>query len=611
MILSWIRASLSARPGATALAAIGIVAATALMGAVGVHAVTSARSMTARALSALPVDWQVAVAPGADAAAIRDALPKSGPVKVAQSVGYADVAAFRSATGDTVQVTGGGQALGLPPGYATEFPGQVRTLAGTTGGVALFQQTASNLHVGVGDTVTVTPRVGAPFDVKVDGVVDLPNIDATFQAIGPAKGPTLTAPPDNVALLPMATWRAHFEAGAAVPGGGARYQIHARLDRAALPVAPDAAYVAAAAMSHNVELRAAGLATVGDDLAARLGAIRKDALFADILLWFLGLPGVALALAIANSVARADSPRRTREQALLALRGASTTRIAASAAGEAATVAALGAVLGVAAGALIARFVLGADPADPSVASALLFAGGGGFVAATAAALVPALRDLAGRGVAERRAWHRDDGASPIWKRLWLDAALLALAAAIFLRSAGTGYQVVLAPEGVPATSVDYVAFLAPLALWLGGALLAMRLTSAALRHGVPALTRLIRPFAGAVAAPAAATLSRRRRRVAAGAALVALAVAFAVSTSLFNATYQAQGRVDAELTNGADVAVTGTTAAPAGDAMAKLAALPGVAASATLQHRYAYVGKDLQDLFGIDVKTIGGATKL
>ncbi|MDE2017495.1 MAG: ABC transporter permease, partial [Hyphomicrobiales bacterium] len=74
---------------------------------------------------------------------------------------------------------------------------------------------------------------------------------------------------------------------------------------------------------------------------------------------------------------------------------------------------------------------------------------------------------------------------------------------------------------------------------------------------------------------------------------------------------YQAQGRVDAELTNGADVAVTGTTSAPASDAMAKLAALPGVASSATMQHRYAYVGKDLQDLFGIDVKTIGGATKL
>ena len=48
---------------------------------------------------------------------------------------------------------------------------------------------------------------------------------------------------------------------------------------------------------------------------------------------------------------------------------------------------------------------------------------------------------------------------------------------------------------------------------------------------------------------------------------LLALTVAFAASTATFNATYQAQAEVDAQLTNGADVTVTeapGATVAPA-----------------------------------------------
>ena len=59
------------------------------------------------------------------------------------------------------------------------------------------------------------------------------------------------------------------------------------------------------------------------------------------------------------------------------------------------------------------------------------------------------------------------------------------------------------------------------------------------------------------------ASLSRQRGRLATGLALVALAIAFAVSTAIFNATYEAQSLVDAELTNGADVTVSGGQSAP------------------------------------------------
>ena len=44
---------------------------------------------------------------------------------------------------------------------------------------------------------------------------------------------------------------------------------------------------------------------------------------------------------------------------------------------------------------------------------------------------------------------------------------------------------------------------------------------------------------------------------------------------------------------------------------MAKLAALPGVVAAQPLQHRFAYVGTDLQDLYGVDPLNLGKATYL
>jgi putative ABC transport system permease protein len=108
-----------------------------------------------------------------------------------------------------------------------------------------------------------------------------------------------------------------------------------------------------------------------------------------------------------------------------------------------------------------------------------------------------------------------------------------------------------------------------------------------------------------------ASALARRRRALGRAGALAALAVGFAVSTAVFNTTYNAQSRVDAELTNGADVAVTGSTAHPAGSRLERLAGLTGAATAEPMMHRFAYVGSDLQDMYGIDPRTIGRATAL
>ena len=63
--------------------------------------------------------------------------------------------ASKSGAGGTVQTTGAGKVLGIEPDYVDRFPGQIRWLLGSRGGVLIAQQTAANLHVTVGDHVVI------------------------------------------------------------------------------------------------------------------------------------------------------------------------------------------------------------------------------------------------------------------------------------------------------------------------------------------------------------------------------------------------------------------------------------------------------------------------
>jgi len=200
----------------------------------------------------------------------------------------------------------------------------------------------------------------------------------------------------------------------------------------------------------------------------------------------------------------------------------------------------------------------------------------------------------------------------PLWLRTWADVLILAIGAIEFWRVAGSGYQVVLAPEGVTAISVNYEAFIAPLCLWVGGMLLAARLCRLYFEHGHSLLSLSLKPISGRLSTLVAASISRERGFIIRGIVLTALAVAFAVSTSLFNTTYNTQARVDAQLTNGADVAATALTPVTKTDSrLNQLRSLNGVAGVQLMQHRFAYVGNDLQDIYGIDPSHIQDATNI
>src|SRR5439155_27223903 len=160
------------------------------------------------------------------------------------------------------------------------------------------------------------------------------------------------------------------------------------------------------------------------------------------------------------------------------------------------------------------------------------------------------------------------------WERLGLDFVLLGLSALAFWLTARGGYEVVVAPEGVTRVSVSYSAFMPPLLLWAGAVLLAVRLTSPLVARRGRIISIVAKPIAGALSSLVGASLSRQRLLLAGGVALIAAALAFATSTAIFNSTYQAQARVDAELTNGPDVTLTGPAAS---SLAARVRAIPEV----------------------------------
>jgi putative ABC transport system permease protein len=539
-----------------------------------------------------------------------DAVGKATQYTALERVGYADVSGFVTSEGGTTQTTGAGKVLGISPQYPGAFPAELRPLLGSQDGVLIAQQTAANLHAVPGSQVTIQRPGLPPAMLKIDGVVDLPNADSLFQAVGVPTGSAPQAPPDNVLLMPLDQWHTLFDPQAAVRPDSVHTQLHVVIAHN-LPADPGSAYTYVGELARNVEARIAGSGIVGDNLAARLGGVREDALYARVLFLFLGLPGAILAVLLTLAISASGAGRRRREQGLLRIRGASTSRLLWLESVEVLIVGAGGVAAGLALALLV--FTLAYKPgalfspdALPWIVAAVLV----GLALSAGAVLLPAWIEARHSTVQAARlsvGRQRD----PLWQKIYLDFIVLAVSALVFWQTASTGYQIVLAPEGVAQTSVSYETFVAPICLWLGVGLLAMRLWGEMLGRARRAVALVLRGIARGLSGVVAASLSRQRGLIVRGIVLVALAFSFAVSTAVFNTTYNAQSRIDAELTNGADVTVSGPTSAPPGSKLSALRALTGVAGIQAMQHRFAYVGNDLQDIYGIDPRHISEATDI
>lgn len=611
MIVTWCKGLLRNRIGRLAGAIAGVAITVALLATIGSFISSGSAQMTRRAVKEVPVDWQVQVSHASDAEMVKSKLAKITTPVAEEQVGYASVDGLIAQTGGTTQITGSGQVLGISPAYAKNFPAEFRYLVGSKHGVLVAQQTAANLHVSPGDSVIIK-RIGLPpYTVKVDGVIDLPNADSLFQAVGLPANAAPQAPPDNVLVLPAQLWHSIFDKQAAIRPDSVHWQIHTKLPHD-LPSDPGAAHQYVQQLANGLEARIVGKGVVGNNLAARLGSVQEDAAYARVLFLFLGLPGAILAIMLTITIAAAGSTRRSKEQALLRVRGASVKTILQLEMTEAIIVGLLGVVLGIAVSFLVDRGLFnGCAYLSRNLLLWIVIAAVIGFAVAIAATFFPAWRQLRQTTVMSARLTV-PPAAKPIWQRLYIDFALLLVSGLVFARAASTGYQVVLAPEGITTTSIHYEVFIAPLFLWLGAVLLAKRLVvDGVLGQGKKAIMRLLSPFTHGLAGVITASINRQRHVIGSGILFVALAISFAVSTSVFNTTYNAQSRVDAQLTNGADVTVTGGNGSAPGKLIDRLSLLPGVVAIQGMQHRYAYVGNDLQDIYGIDPSSISKVTNI
>jgi putative ABC transport system permease protein len=611
--LLWLRGLLLRHRGRLVATCLGIAMAVGLLASIGAFLNASQATMTARSVAGVPVDWQVEVQGGADPAAVLQRVRSQPGVVAALPVGYGGTTGLSATTGGTTQTTGPGTILGLPEGYAGAFPLEMRPLIGSANGTLIAQQTAANLHVGPGDSVVVGLAGSPPATVTIAGVVDLPQADSLFQGVGVPKGSQPSAPPDNVLVLPATSWHQVFDPVAASRPDQVHAQVHVRLDRN-LPSAPAAAFDQVTGQARNLEVRLAGAGLVGNNLGAALDGARADATYATVMFLFLGLPGGVLAGLLTAVVAAAGADRRRREQALLRARGATVSTLLRLAALEALVTGLVGSALGLAAAFLIGRIAFGSAGFGGDVRGAVAWSVAAVIVGLAVGVLVvavPAWRDALRSTIAGARRTQRRVSVPP-WVRLGLALVLIGAAVATYIVTSRQGYQLVLAPEGVPSISVDYLAFLGPACLWLGTAVLTWRVAEAALHRGRRVLARVTHPIAGPLAGTVAASMRRQRRLLAPAVVLVALTGAFAASTAVFNATYAQQAEIDARLTNGADVTATlppGVTGASGSEA--RLAAISGVHGVEPLAHRFAYVGADLQDFYGVRPSTIVAAGKL
>jgi putative ABC transport system permease protein len=608
VIGTWLHGVLARRRARLAATAVGVAVAVALIGSIGSFLSATTARMTPRAIARVPVDWQVELSAGAHADRVLRQVRSQPHVLRALPVSFARASNLTATTGGSMQTTGEARVIGLPAGYARAFPGELRLLSGSLNGPLLAQQTAANLHARPGDVVRVARPGGPSARVRIAGVVDLPGADSLFQQVGAPVGAQPHAPPDNVLLLSGRDFTRVEQ------GSPATVQIHVVRSHH-LPGSPSAAFDSVSGAARNLETKLAGAGLVGNNIGVALDKAREDGLYAQLLFLFLGVPGAVIAALLTAAAASAGSERRRREAALLRARGATTRRLVGLAVAEAALAGVVGVAVGLAAAALIGSTSFGTGSFGAGTVSRLAWGIGAGLVGlciALAAIVVPAWRDARSLTVAgQRRAIGRDTRA-PWWARYGLDFVALAGAALVYWQASRNGYKLVLAPEGVPQVSVNWYALLAPLLAWIGGGLLIYRLADVGLNRGRGAVTYAVGPIARRLSPTVAATMARQRRPLARGLALVALTAAFAASTAVFNSTYNQQAGVDARLTNGADVTVTESPGAHVGPQEARrLTTVHGVASVEPLQHRFAYVGADLQDLYGVRPTTIADAGRL
>ena len=316
--------------------------------------------------------------------------------------------------------------------------------------------------------------------------------------------------------------------------------------------------------ARNLETRLAGAGLVGDNLGTALDKARQDALYAQLLFLFLGVPGAVLAgLVTAVDRLRGRRPPPPRRRAAAHARRLDR-RLVRLALAEAALAGGAGVALGLVAALAIGAAAFGTASFGAGTPSPRCCGPAAprspGSPSRPRRSSLPAWRDARALTVAGQRRAARPARSAPRGGRATASTSSRWSAAGAGLLAGVAQRLPARARAGGRAAGVGQLVRAARACARVGRRRAARATGSPSWCSPRPRrpLTRALRPARGRARRPTvAATMGRQRRLLARAVALVALTAAFAGSTAVFNSTYQQQAEVDARLTNGADVTVT------------------------------------------------------
>ena len=547
------------------LEAVAVAFPVAMLAATLWYVDGAVQTMTPNALAHIQVEMRgVAKSLDSDIAAISAKLSTAPNVIAAEPFAAAKVVI---SNGNSGQLTARLFAVG--PGYLASHP-WVKTLGGALSLGAMLSQSVSDAPEFAGATsVTIGLPGDAPefsLTLPIGGAVDLRDATTWFSIpYGDVQGDIVTVPRAIVIdyatfeakVLPtLRDWAKLGGLPAFDPGANelppADLESHITIDHGAYPADPGLASLWTGRLQKALSLQAGSTLVIADNAAEALLESHDDAINAKMLFLLLGIPGflVAAGLGLTAAAALAESYRR--DEALLRMRGASEGQLSLLVV----TQTALSGLTGAAFGLLVALVAVTAatgraawQGVPPS--SFLLSAG----VAVAAGAITGAVRVIAllrarGRDIsAERRLLGL--GWNPPWRWARLDLVFIAVGLTIFGINILAGGLKRSPVEGT-ALMLSFYVLLAPLALWIGGTLMATRLTLLVLA----AWARVDRPL---TSWPDAALRWLGRRPAHAGRALITgtLAVAFGVQVLTFTATYNSAKSDDARAAIGSDLRIT------------------------------------------------------
>jgi putative ABC transport system permease protein len=612
MTLWLLRHHLRRAPRRAALGALGVAFPVAMLAATLLFVALAVNSMTHIALEPVQLE-QRALATSLDL----NLNEVSRQLGATPGVTHVD----RFATADVVVRSAGNpggataRLFAIDPSYLAHHP-WVRVPTGSLGG-ALLDQKLRDYSPGFAKsrkiTIDLPGRGSAPLTLPVTGTVDLRDALSTWFAIpsGDVQGDVALVPRAIVipfsafqrTLLPALKAKLGTTTPVLNPGltdlPPVSLEAHVAVDHNAYPSDPASAMTWSDALRHLLERRApAGSIVVSDHAAEPLLEASADATNAKILFLLLGIPGALVAAALGLAAQSALTEAQRREDGLLRLRGATEgqlLRLAAAQAGVAGIVgSALGLVFGVAAVSAVEGRPAWRGVTAGSLAVTLLSAVAIGL-ATTGVRLFLLVRASRRSEVAtERRILER--GWRPLWLRGQLDLVAIGIGLTILavnLASGGLRPSRIAVSQG-STLGLSFYVLLAPIALWIGLTLLAIRfLLVGARRWTQPERARPLPSWRAA----SLRWLGRRPARTGVALLLGSMAVAFGAEVVTFVSTYSTAKRADAAAAFASDLRFT------PGDPLYKLPALgTGVAATSPIREVPVRLGTDRKTLMTIDL---------